>query len=71
MTDQVSELESITKHLVDVVNEHNGRYDKSKALLAAARRANVSISQMSYVLTYAKAERRLRTDSETSTIVAL
>jgi len=70
LTDQIIVLYQLSNVLTEIVLEHGGRYDKDKALLATARRCNISISQMPYVLTYAKAEKRIAYDSETKTLHA-
>jgi len=67
VSDQVDALGTLTDHLTDVLDERGGSYDKEKALLVTARRAGVSISEMSYVVSYAKAERRITVDSEKAT----
>ena len=66
---QVEELKDMSTALVEIVTSAGGAMDLYEALNAAARRCGVPPSQMHYALTYAKAERLLKTDSLTARLL--
>jgi len=59
---QVSRLREMTEVLVDVVESApNKQMSTQEALVKAAAKLEVPVSQLQYVLTFAKAEQRLST----------
>lgn len=68
MTDDVISLEEQSAALVKLLEEHDGELNKDKAHHLLAKQLEVSISVIPYVLTYARAEGLVETDSQLHTV---
>lgn len=63
-----AELGRLTHALVAVVRNGGGEMGTRDALVTLARQEGIPLSRLNYVLTLAKAEGRVTTESATSTI---
>jgi len=63
-----ADLGRLTHALVAVVRDRGGVMPTRDALVALARQEGIPLSRLNYVLTLAKAEGRVTTESATSTI---
>jgi len=68
---QATELRHAADTLVEIVRRSPTGIDKKNALLEAARKLEMPLSRMTYVLTFAKAEREIAVDAGSSRLRAI
>ena len=71
VNDRVRELDKLAIMLVGIVREAGGIMDRADALIALARKARISRSEVTLVLSYAKAEGTIATGPTSSQITTL
>ena len=71
VNDRVKELDKLAGMLVWIVKDAGGTMSRTDALIALARKARISRSEVTLVLSYAKAEGTIATGPTSSQITAL